>query len=35
LQQGVGRGARLRLRRRGPMAEGEEADVFHGGLGVR
>ncbi len=31
LQQGVGGRARLRLRRRGPMAEGEEADVFHGG----
>ena len=30
LQQRVGRRARLRLRRRGPMAEGEEADVFHG-----
>ena len=30
LQQGVGRRPRLRLRRRGPMAEGEEADVFHG-----
>ena len=30
LQQGVGRRPRLRLRRRGPMAEREEADVFHG-----
>src|SRR6185312_10935651 len=30
LQQRVGAGARLRLRRRGPMAEGEEADFFHG-----
>ena len=30
LQQRVGRRAHLRLRRRGPMAEGEEADVFHG-----
>ena len=30
LQRGVGRRPRLRLRRRGPMAEGEEADVFHG-----
>ena len=30
LQQRVGRRARLRLRRRRPMAEGEEADVFHG-----
>jgi hypothetical protein len=25
----------LRLRRRGPMAEGEEADVFHGGAVLR
>jgi hypothetical protein len=32
LQQGVGGRPRLRLRRRGPMAEGEEADVFHGGV---
>ena len=32
LQQRVGRRPRLRLRRRGPMAEGEEADVFHGGF---
>ena len=31
LQQRVGRRPRLRLWRRGPMAEGEEADVFHGG----
>ena len=31
LQQRVGRRARLRLGRRGPVAEGEEADVFHGG----
>ncbi len=30
LQQRVGRRARLRLRRRGPVAEGEEADFFHG-----
>ena len=30
LQQRVGRRPRLRLGRRGPMAEGEEADVFHG-----
>ena len=30
LQQGVGRRPRLRLRRRGPVAEGEETDVFHG-----
>ena len=29
LQQRVGRRPRLRQRRRGPMAEGEEADVFH------
>ncbi len=33
LQQRVGGRAHLRLRRRGPMAEGEEADVFHGGGG--
>ena len=32
LQQRVGRRPRLRLWRRGPMAEGEEADVFHGGF---
>jgi hypothetical protein len=31
LQQRIGRRPRLRLRRRGPVAEGEEADVFHGG----
>src|SRR6476659_159827 len=30
LQERVGAGARLRLRRRGPMAEGEEANFFHG-----
>jgi hypothetical protein len=30
LQQRIGRGARLRLQRLRPMAEGEEADVFHG-----
>jgi hypothetical protein len=30
LQQRIGRRARLRLRRLRPMAEGEEADVFHG-----
>ena len=30
LQQRVRRCPRLRLRRRGPMAEGEKADVFHG-----
>ena len=30
LQQRVGRRARLRLRRRGPVTEGEEADLFHG-----
>ena len=30
LQQRVGRRPHLRLRRRRPMAEGEEADVFHG-----
>ena len=35
LQQGVGGRPRLRLRRRGPMAEGEEADVFHGGADRR
>ena len=33
LQQRVGGRARLRLGRRGPVAEGEEADVFHGSLG--
>jgi hypothetical protein len=32
LQQRVARRPRLRLWRRGPMAEGEEADVFHGGI---
>jgi hypothetical protein len=31
LQQRVDRRPRLRLWRRRPMAEGEEADVFHGG----
>jgi alpha-galactosidase len=31
LQQRVGRRARLRLRRRSPVAEGEEADAFHRG----
>ena len=31
LRERVGGRPRLRLRRRGPMAEGEEADVFHGG----
>ena len=30
LQERVGRRPHLRLRRRGPMAEGEEADLFHG-----
>ena len=35
LRQRVGSGARLRLRRRGPVAEGEEADVFHGGAVLR
>lgn len=30
LQERIGRRARLRLRRRGPVAEGEEADMFHG-----
>src|SRR5437764_6946354 len=30
LQQRIGRRARPRLRRLRPMAEGEEADVFHG-----
>ena len=30
LQQRVGRRSRLRLRRRRPMAEREEADFFHG-----
>ncbi len=34
LQRRVGGRPRLRLRRRGPMAEGEEADVFHGGVGA-
>jgi hypothetical protein len=29
LQQRVGSCPRLRLRRRGPVAEGEEADLFH------
>ena len=29
LQQRVGRRSHLRLRRRSPMAEGEEADLFH------
>ena len=32
LQQRVGRRPRLRLRRRRPVAEREEADVFHGGI---
>ena len=31
LQQRIGRSPGLRLWRRGPVAEGEEADVFHGG----
>ena len=31
LQQRIGRRPGLRLWRRGPVAEGEEADVFHGG----
>jgi hypothetical protein len=31
LQQGVRRRPHLRLRRRGPMAEREKTDVFHGG----
>ena len=31
LGERVGGGARLRLRRRGSVAKGEEADVFHGG----
>ena len=31
LQERVGRRAGQRLRRRGPVAEGQEADVFHGG----
>ena len=36
LQQRVGRRARLRLRRRSPVTEGEETDVFHAGyLGTR
>jgi hypothetical protein len=30
LQQGVRAGAHLRMRRRGPVTEGEEADFFHG-----
>jgi hypothetical protein len=34
LQERVGGRARLRLRRRRPVAEGEEADVFHGGWGT-
>jgi hypothetical protein len=29
LQEGVGRRSRLRLGRRRPMAEGQEADLFH------
>jgi hypothetical protein len=29
LQERVGRGSDLRLRRGGPMAEGEEADFLH------
>jgi hypothetical protein len=33
LQQRVRRCPRLRLRRRGPMTEGEKADVFHGPVG--
>src|SRR5262249_61753198 len=33
LQQRVRRCPRLRLRRRGPMTEGEKADVFHGPMG--
>src|SRR5688572_26779070 len=32
LQQRIGGRARLRLRRRRPMAEGEETDLFHGFL---
>src|SRR5262245_58571824 len=35
LQQRVRRRPRLRLRRRGPMAEGEKSDVFHGRNQVR
>ena len=35
LQQRVGRRSHFRLRRRGPMAEGEEADLFHEALNVR
>jgi hypothetical protein len=31
LQQRIGRRPGLRLWRRGPVAEGEEADVFHEG----
>ena len=34
LAERVGGGPYLRLRRRGPVAEGEEADVFHGGEGL-
>lgn len=34
LQQGAGRRPRLRLRRRGPVAKGEEAEVFHGDADV-
>ena len=34
LQKRVGARAHLRLRRRRPVAEGEEADVFHGGCRV-
>jgi hypothetical protein len=33
LQQRVRPCPRLRLRRRGPMTEGEKADVFHGPMG--
>ncbi len=32
LQERVGRRSHFRLRRRSPMAEGEEADLFHAGL---
>ena len=35
LEQRVGGRPRLRLRRRGPVAEGEEADVFHGCVWMR
>ena len=35
LQQRVGRRSHFRLRRRRPMAEREEADLFHGALNVR